>query len=333
MAILANQKILTLDYWKLAHNLQVGDYVFDKEGQLKKVTLVQEYRSDNCYRVLFDDHLIVEGDQHLGFQIEDKLYRDRTIQYKGKFKFKRPLKFKKVSDLPADNLRQNNGGHAFSIPTTKPLQFPHQALPVPPFIFGYWFFNHETRNKRMYFSKGNKDFLTEKFKDAGYSILERGMHQTIKERYFSVFPSIESHLGFDLPHRIPNNYLMASAEQRLELLKGILYARPKSYSKKKGRFRISVMHMAVARQLQALVESLGHKTSFEIKEQRNSYIVVFTSKLQLLPHQIPYTRAVVHQSRRYIKKISKLAPQLCVHIETEGADNSYLVGEGFIAVC
>ena len=33
MAILATQKILTLDYWKRAHDLKAGDYVFDKDGK------------------------------------------------------------------------------------------------------------------------------------------------------------------------------------------------------------------------------------------------------------------------------------------------------------
>ena len=332
MAILANQKILTLDYWKLAHNLQVGDYVFDKEGKLQKITLVQEYRATNCYQVSFNDHLTVSGDGHLGFQIEDKRYRDRLLQYKGKFKFKRPLKFRKVQDIPADNLMLTATARAFSIPTTKPLQFPNQVLPVPPFIFGYWFFTHETRNRRMHFSKGNHDFLTNVFKDAGYGIIERGKHPN-GERYFSVYPTIESHLSFDLPYRIPNNYLLSSAEQRLELLKGILCAKPRTYSKKTGLFRFSTRHLGIATQMQSLVESLGHKTNLEINEQRKNYTVVFRSKLQLVNNQTLYTKPLVHQARRYITAISKLPPQLCVHIETEGADNSYLVGEGFIAVC
>jgi hypothetical protein len=332
LAILANQKILTLDYWKTAHDLRAGDYVFDKEGQLQKVILVQEYRATDCYEVSFNDHLTVAGDAHLGFQIEDKRYRDRLLQYKGKFKFKRPLKFRKVSDIPADNLTLNNGFRAFSIPTTKPLQFPHQTLPVPPFIFGFWFFTHETRQKRMHFTKGNHDLLTEKFKDSGYSIIERGKHSN-GERYFSVLPTIDSHLSFNIPYRIPNNYLLASAEQRLELLRGILCAKSKSYSKKTGLFRFSHTRLPIVQQIQALVESLGHKTTLEINEQRKSYILIFRSKLQLVPNQTPYTKPVVHQARRYIKAITKLPSQLCVHIETEGADNSYLVGEGFIAVC
>jgi hypothetical protein len=184
----------------------------------------------------------------------------------------------------------------------------------------------------MHFSKGNHDFLTEKFKDAGYSIIERGKHSN-GERYFSVIPTIDSHLSFDLPYRIPNNYLLASEEQRLELLKGILCARPKSYSKKTGLFKILTNRFALSQQIQALVESLGHKTSLEINEQRGSYIINFRSKLILVQDQIPHPKPLVHNGRRYIKRIEKLPPQLCVHIETEGADNSYLVGEGFIAVC
>ena len=306
--------------------------MFNKEGFPCKITLVQEYRSKDCYLVSFNDHLTVAGDAHLGFQIEDKRYRDRLLQYKGKFKFKRPLKFRKVSDLPADNLMQTATARAFSIPTTKPLEFPHQSLPVPPFIFGYWFFTHETRQKRMHFSKGNHDFLVEKFKSAGYQIVERGKHSN-GERYFSVFPTIDSHLSFDIPYRIPNNYLLASVEQRLELLKGILCAKSKSYSKKTGLFRFTHTRLPIVQQIQGLVESLGHKTSLEVNEYKKTFTLIFRSKLQLVQNQEPYTKPIVHQARRYITRIEKLPSQLCVHIETEGADNSYLVGEGFIAVC
>ena len=72
MAILANQKVLTLDYWKAARNLQPGDYVFDKDGKIVQIKLVQEYRAQQCYEVMFNDYLSVAGDQHLGFLVEKK---------------------------------------------------------------------------------------------------------------------------------------------------------------------------------------------------------------------------------------------------------------------
>ncbi len=34
-----------------------------------------------------------------------------------------------------------------------------------------------------------------------------------------------------------------------------------------------------------------------------------------------------------IKEITKIQPQMVIHIETTGKDNSILVGEGYISVC
>ena len=47
MAILATEKVLTLDYWKPARKIEVGDYVFDKDGKLVKVKLVFRLRHQN----------------------------------------------------------------------------------------------------------------------------------------------------------------------------------------------------------------------------------------------------------------------------------------------
>ena len=60
MAILATSKVLTLDYWKLASQLEVGDYVFDRNGKPVQIKLIQQYRSEHCYKVHLDDHLSIE---------------------------------------------------------------------------------------------------------------------------------------------------------------------------------------------------------------------------------------------------------------------------------
>jgi hypothetical protein len=51
MAILATEKVLTLDYWKPAEKIQVGDYVFNQTGDLVKVTLVQKYMRRTAIRL------------------------------------------------------------------------------------------------------------------------------------------------------------------------------------------------------------------------------------------------------------------------------------------
>ena len=123
---------------------------------------------------------------------------------------------------------------------------------------------------------------------------------------------------------------MAAPEQRIELLSGILYAKRSQYNKKSDTFRITGKVSHLMRQIQGLVESLGIKTHMSYREDFNEYTLTFKSRLKLMGHQ-ESPKLKVHQARRYIEHVKQIEPQMCVHIETEGADKSFLVGEGFIS--
>ena len=328
MAILANEKVLTLDYWKPARKLEVGDYVFDKDGKLVRIKLVQEYRSENCYEVVFNDHLRVSGDTKLGFPVETPVCRIKSCQYKGVRKLKRQMRKKKVDDLITAQLKDNRGRLLYSVPTAKPLELPHQDLPIPPFLFGFWFFNQRA-NKTMAAPRGWTEKIQEKFRDHGYKVTF-GRKINTGEREFSVFPTFESQLVPFIPSKIPNNYLLASAEQRFELLKGILHAKSRQYSKVKDRFRISSYNYGTIQQIQALVESLGHRTKVEHDKTLNNYTLFFKSRIKLVDNQVS-PPLKVYNARRYVTQVNHIPGQMCVHIETTGQDNTILVGEGFIS--
>jgi hypothetical protein len=318
MAILSNQKILTIDYWKPANKLQVGDYVFDKNGNPVKIKLVQEYYSTNCYQITFDDHLTAAGDEKLGFLVETPKYRKRLAEYKGRFKFRRPLKFIPIRDLLTTPLKTKSERWAISIPTTQPIVLPNQPLAIPPFVFAYWFVNRKKHNHMTFINK-NVEYITQKFKDAGYKVNK-------KYSYFSVTPSIESQLIPNLPKQIPTNYLMASPEQRMELLQGIIHAKSRQYSSKIDRFRVTSVSYSFISQVQELVESLGMKTTLT---QTKGYTISFKSRHKIIENQrSPKMR--IHVDRRYIRSVLPIQDQMCVYIETDGQDNTILVGEGFI---
>lgn len=277
-----------------------------------------------CYEVTFNDYLSVAGDNRLAFPIETPKYRKRTHEYKGKRKFMRPLAKKEVEELATLPLKTKYDRLAYSIPTAKPLQLPHQDLPVPPFVFGLWFFNRR-RNNMLSISDKYVDFVHQKLKSYGYKIIHNKNPQ-----YFSVFPTIESQLAPNIPTRIPANYLLSSAEQRIELLSGILYAKSRQYSKAKDSFRVSDYHFPTIQQVQMLTESLGHRTKVEHESTKKYYTIYFKSRIKLMEHQVS-PPVKVHHARRFVKQIEPLPAQQCVHIETDGDDNSFLVGEGFIA--
>lgn len=328
MAILANEKILTLDYWKPAYKLEPGDYVFNKDGKPVKVKLVQEYQAQECYEVTFNDHLTAAGDSNLVFLVETPKYRIRACTYKGRFKFRRPLKPLKAKDLVNSQLKDKRSRSLFSVQTTKPLELPHQTLPVPPFIVGFWFFNRRA-NKMMAAPRGMAGTVHQKFKDHGYQ-LTMGRKINTGEREFSVFPTIESHFAPFLPNKIPENYALGSVEQRIELLKGIIHAKSRQYSPKTDTFRIADYHGPTIRQIQAIVESLGCRSTLVYDDSVKNYRLFFRSKIKLVENQVSKP-VKVHYARRYITKVTPIAPQKCVHVQTEEPNGSILVGEGFIS--
>lgn len=328
MAILATQRVLTLDYWKMACDVRAGDILFDRLGNPVTVTLVQEYRAQTCYMVVFNDGLSVRGDDKLILPLEDERYRKRLRAYKQKLKFTRPLKQWTVDELLEKPLTGRENRKLYSVPTTAPLKLPTQPLPVPPFVFGFWFFNHR-KDQTMQAPSQHTLFVDEKFKDAGYRVIKTQPRSATEPR-FRTSPTVQQHLAPFIPTKIPNNYLLSSPEQRQELLQGILHARKNRYIKKHDRFQFTSHHELLAKQVQMLAESLGCKTTLNYKPTEQKFVLSIKTKLKLMEEQTPKT-IKLRQNYRFVMDIQKIQPQACVHIRTDGPDGSFLVGEGFIA--
>ena len=146
MAILATQKVLTLDYWKIAEHIKPGDIVFDRLGHKVRVKLVQLLDKRPCFRVTLLDGTAISGDKDLRLPIETQKYRKRIWEYKGIRPFTRPITPKSLEELTCESLKNKNDRLKFSVPTAGPLELPHKDLPVPPFVFGFWFFSRNINN-------------------------------------------------------------------------------------------------------------------------------------------------------------------------------------------
>lgn len=331
MAVLANEKILTLDYWKTASQLEVGDYIFNKNGKLVRIKALHKYVPEKCYEVTLSDHLTFCGDEHACALVEDQRYRLRAYLYKGVQNFRRPLKALRLGDLiDMPLIKQRPSGireSLYSIPTCKPLNLPHQDLPVPPFVFGFWFRadgkrgRHTTRTNLF-------SYIKEKFKEVGFNAI-RPTEEIPGRIRFYMTPKVKFVFPPNIPAQIPNNYLLASIEQRIELLSGIVCAKYTQYEEKRNLFKITSASWQTIHRIQGLVESLGCKTSTIQDRFTGYYELIFKTWHKIHPDQKPIT-AKVNQDRRYIKKIKEIPAQMCVHIQTEEENGSFLVGEGFI---
>jgi hypothetical protein len=123
--------------------------------------------------------------------------------------------------------------------------------------------------------------------------------------------------------------MLSSTEQRIELLSGIICAKNRQYDKKSDKFRFSSANYDTVRRVQLLAESLGAKTSLTHDETKGYYTIWFKIRVKIHPEQ-DSPPPKIHYGRRYVSKISSIPAQLCVHIKTDGEDNTILVGEGFI---
>lgn len=328
MAILSNTRVLTHDYWKLAKDLVPGDYVFDRHGEPVQVTLVQPIQAQACYEVTFNDYLTISGDGRLALPLEDRRYRYRSDAIKRPNAFRRPLKIKSIAQLLESPLVDRRNRKKYSVPTTSHIQLPYQDLPVPPFVFGVWFFG-KLSNKSIRTSKGNADFVREKFKDLGYTTTDACM-QYSQERAFRTSPTVLSHLIPNVPTSIPANYLLAHKEQRFDLLQGILCTTSAKYHEKTKKFHVTQRRKSLIYAIQYLADSLGCKTEMHQSDISGQYILRIQTKQQLLPTKQQPSMAK-HAARRYVKEITPIRAQMCTHIETDGNDHTILVGEGFIA--
>jgi hypothetical protein len=257
--------------------------------------------------------------------IENYQYRKHVNQYKGRNKFRRPLQYLSVETLLELPLKDRRNRSSLSVPTAQPLAFPTQSLPIPPFVFGLWFASRG-KKRNMWVATKWLESITQRFKDNGYQTTP--IRNAINSTEIVIHPTVESQLVPLVPTTIPENYLLSSKEQRLELLSGILHASSKTYKTFGNKYQFETTRKSLFRQVQYLAESLGCRTiSFTT---RDVYCLRFKSPHILTPDQQP-VKQKPQPSRRYISRIDKIQPQMCVYIELEDKNETFLVEEGFIA--
>jgi len=327
VAITATSCVLTANDWQYAKDIKPGDWVFNHLGQPVRVKTTQIYRSEECYRVEFDDYLAVEGDANVTLPIEDAQYRKRAMIYKGRMVRTAALKMFNVRDLDESGLTFRGNRKKYSVPTTEPIQLPHQPLGIPPFVYGFWFCSRLSKKiLRVPYEFADETF--QYFKDSGYQIEKLGDYQGKYEKFRTV-PSIWDQLKGQQTRKIPVAYLNGSPEQRLDLIKGILATRLCKNTNRIGSFTIKTRKKNLHIAIQFLSESLGAKAEPKHDKITGTYDLRIT-RLKPFLEKMGKHRPVVHLARRYVNSIKPIPAQLCVHIETDEKNGTFLVGEGFI---
>ncbi|HKB41224.1 MAG TPA: LAGLIDADG family homing endonuclease, partial [Gemmataceae bacterium] len=247
--------------WTTMGDLRAGDAVFDERGVPCRVLSKSEVFTDHdCYRVVFNDgaNIIADAD-HLWL----------TYDWSAKKAFLRGgpdrPRIRTTREIAA-TLMHSSGRRNHQIPVAGALDLPDAALPIDPYVLGYWLGDGVAI--RPHIVTADAPVLAE-IEMAGYVIrkvptTKLAWHVTVpnaKEHGYGIKRSLTTllkQLAVLGNKHIPGTYLRASINQRLALLRGLMDADGHARIRR-GDVEITLTNRRLAEDAYQLVVSLGYK--------------------------------------------------------------------------
>jgi len=323
LAIASDTPVPIIGGWKLAHQLTIDDLVYSWDGYPIPIKTVQHYTPHQMFDVQLKDGVYIQVDNHTTFPAFTMQNRQRESRHKGKYKRHYTQKYYTPEQFIEKGLRDKRGWNIFSIENAKPLNFPYEDHPVPPFIVGLWAAKQRSKIK-FTFEPEWINYVQKKIRANGWYTERKGntltFKQSINVSFLTRYPTI--------PTRLPVEYTFGSVDQRIEFLRGLVAMKPGCYNPELDRFLIFSRSLRFLITLQGICESLGMKT--QVFDNRTSLTHQLTFKTDIPLHlQQPDKQRTKGNKRRMITKVESIKPKPAVHIET---DVPFVVGQGFLPI-
>lgn len=336
--------------WTTMKDVKVGDKLYDECGNICSVTYITPIQYNrNCYKVTFSDNSeIICDEEHLWVTRDDKarrseyMYQKRVrknntteIQKRGTGQsHKRTFPKTRTTKEILETLYVENGHRAnHAIKIQGAIQGVNLQLPLHPYILGVWLADGSTGNNGI--TTGDIEvvqnielfgFKTTKRKDKyGYGIL--GLTVKLRE------------LGILTLKHIPSQYLRASYDDRLLLLKGLMDSDGTCF--KDGTCSYSTSSKILADDFYELIMTMGLKATITSKigtlngvKHKINYNIsfrpffnCFTLKRKSCRIKEKYADEV---NWRYIRKIEAVdsVPVKCIQVDSK--NHMYLCGKSMI---
>jgi predicted phage terminase large subunit-like protein len=312
------EKILTTEGWKTIETLQVGDFVFGSDGLPTRVTGKSEvFRSRKLYRAVSTDGASVVCDgEHLWtvrVQTTDKPDNYRTVS--------------------TDHLIEANYRHGPYLPLFPPLNAGEKCLPVPPYVLGAWLGDGASSCGTMAAHPDDAKHIRARFEALGVETTTTSWDMTFGTKGLMV--KLRK-LGVLNNKHIPESYLFASPEQRLELLQGLIDT--DGDVTKQGKVTFNSSNRLLADQVCFLVRSFGLRAQVTARDtgffggykSRPSYRVMFKmAGAASLPRKALRCRDKQTYRARSIRfEDCGIGDTQCITVDRE--DGLFLAGEGLI---
>lgn len=318
--------VLTTTGWKKHGDLRPGDKVFHPSGAPVVVLAVAEPLTQDCEVEFTDGAKVLVHENHEWMVYDRSRSRYRVVETKY-------LERRKLWNGPVGA----RGGRAtFLLPRTHALVMPDAELPVAPYVLGAWLGDGKSSSGQICWS-ANDDVVAQAI-NAHYPFTSRWTHQTTRVEYAAlpITPELRA-LGLLNNKHIPEQYLLSSIDQRLELLAGLIdtdgHVEPDTQ-----RVRVATVSDRLAKDIEILVRSLGWRANRYTQAPATStsgivgrqpvHYVSFTPDGPI-PTRIPRKRIVggSTQGSIGIVAVRRVAQTTGRCIQVDSPDGLYLVGE------
>lgn len=259
--------ILTSKGWVNMGDLKVGDKVFDKDGNLCNITVKSSVHNNPCYKIYFDN--------------SESIVADIDHRWLISFKLKKPTKkcptgYKNVVmttiELKTylDSIKTRTSLNIPKILNALPINTPHKELPIDPYVLGVWLGDGSKDCGIITQQKGSPVWL--ELESRGYEIGPDLNHDPEREStemrtVYGLRTQLRLLNLLDNKH-IPEEYMLASYEQRLDLLRGLMDT-DGSFNTTRNRYVMNTSQSWQVFDLNKLLATLGIKST--IFEVVNSY--------------------------------------------------------------
>ena len=310
-----NEFLPTPTGWVQMKDIQVGDKLFDEQGNICNVTYKSPTHNIDCYEIVFEN----------GF----KTIVDKDHRWLSKTEGERKHKVRTTEEMynHMQTINRKRDSFYYAINTNKPLQLKEQDLIVPPYTFGAWL-GDGTKDEGIITNHIKDNQIITEIEKEGFNTNRSGLDKNLRVYIYDLKFKLGLLGVLDNKH-IPQNYIRGSYNQRLALLQGIMDT--DGSIDKKGGCEIIWANKQMILELRELLFTLGIKSNIKEKqvqlkswtEPRTYYRLWFKTNLPVFRlrrklERIPNYPLRKTRYTRYIKKINpvKSIPTQCIQVDS-----------------
>jgi hypothetical protein len=358
-----NSKALDLDTeiatptgFTTMRNIRIGDDVFDSDGKITKVTEKSPvFIGRDCYEVVFSTGESVVCDAEHLWVTDTHIDRGNRVGDR-----RTPCPSIKTTAEIARTLKVKSGRYEINNHRTSlcgSLDLPEARLPIQPYVLGLWLGDGHSEQAVITAGAAEADHIIQQIASTGHSVRLKAYFKPGGAARLSIaepgnknahlpyrFRTEAIKLGLFGNKHIPQQYLRASRDQRLDLLRGLMDS--DGTISKAGQASYSTTLEALRDGVIELINSLGFKAS--VSESRSTLygvdhgpawsiqfwpfdnVAVFTLPRKLARQRPTKARNSPRSTTRQIVEVKRVPsrPVQCIAVESDS--HQYLVTRSLI---